>query len=245
MLLLRPMKKWVIGNWKMNGLHDHSKDLLAELQHSVSSAVNVAICPPATILALLTKENKNPYLKFGGQDCHELAVGAFTGDVSAEMLKDAGAEYVIIGHSERRQYHNETSLMVHKKAVAARRAGLIPIICIGETLEERETRQTQDILAMQVRESLPDQFTAEEFLIAYEPIWAIGTGKVASAEMIEETHHFITSCLPAHAKLLYGGSVNAENASDIMKIAYVDGVLVGGASLRAESFNAIIHAATN
>lgn len=239
------MQKWVIGNWKMNGLRAHSKELLAALQAPVSEGVKVAICPPATLIALLSKDNKNPQLALGGQDCHALAVGAFTGDVSAEMLKDAGATYVIVGHSERRQHHSETSLTVHKKAVAAHRAGLIPVICIGETLEERETRRTEEVLAAQIRESVPEQLGVAEYLVAYEPIWAIGTGKVASPEIIAQTHRFITSRLPADAKLLYGGSVNADNAAEIMKIAHVDGVLVGGASLKAESFNAIIRAAVS
>lgn len=245
MLQLLPMQKWVIGNWKMNGLRAHSKELLAAIVTPEPNTVKVAICPPATLLGLLSKENKNPHLAFGGQDCHELAVGAFTGDISAEMLKDAGASYAIFGHSERRQHHTETSATVHKKAVAARRAGLMPIICIGESLEERETRRTEEVLALQIRESVPEQFAADEFLLAYEPIWAIGTGKVASTEIIANTHRFITSRLPAGTKVLYGGSVNADNASEIMKIAHVDGVLVGGASLKAESFNAIIRAAIN
>jgi triosephosphate isomerase len=239
------MQKWVFGNWKMNGLRAHSKETLAAIEVPAPDKVKVAICPPATILALLSKENKNPHLAFGGQDCHALAVGAFTGDVSAEMLKDAGANYVIVGHSERRQHHAETSMTVHKKAVAARRAGLMPIICIGESLEERETRRTEEVLAAQIKESVPEQFSAAEYLVAYEPIWAIGTGKVASPEIIAHTHRFITSRLPASVKVLYGGSVNADNAAEIMKIAHVDGVLVGGASLKAESFNAIIRAAVN
>lgn len=233
----------------MNGLFRQSKDLLAEITHYIAeqplekAGVEVLICPPATMLSPMANKMRGRGLLFGGQDCHSQACGAFTGDVSPEMLADAGASYVIIGHSERRQHHAETSKQVCEKAVAAKRAGLTPMICIGETLGEREAGKTHDLLALQIKESIPATFSATDFVLAYEPIWAIGTGKVASVEIIAQTHDMIISLLPAGAKVLYGGSVNAENAEAILSLPQVHGVLVGGASLKADSFNAIIHAA--
>lgn len=239
----------IAGNWKMNGTFRTSKDLLAGVTQFMASSlavdqgVTVLVCPPATMLSPMANKMRGRGLVFGGQDCHSYANGAFTGDVSAEMLADAGASYVIVGHSERRQHHGETSKLVQEKAVAAKRAGLIPIICVGETLGEREAGKTKDLLALQIKDSLPASFGVEDFIVAYEPIWAIGTGMVASIEMIQRTHEVIISLLPAGAKVLYGGSVNAENAEEILLLSQVQGVLVGGASLKAESFNAIINAA--
>lgn len=233
----------------MNGTFRASKDLLAEVTQYMASSlavdkgVTVLVCPPATMLSPMANKMRGRGLVFGGQDCHPQVSGAFTGDISAEMLADAGAGYVIVGHSERRQHHGETSRQVQEKALAARRAGLIPLICIGETLAEREAGKTEDLLTLHIKESIPAAFTAEDFVLAYEPVWAIGTGKVASAEVIRQTHELIISLLPAGAKVLYGGSVNAENAEEILSIPQVGGVLVGGASLRADSFNAIIGAA--
>ncbi len=239
--VLHPHSMIVAGNWKMNGTLRQGRDLVAALE--LLSEVQVILCPPATLLADLSREFSRNNLLFAGQDCHAELQGAYTGELSAEMLAEAGAKSVLVGHSERRQYYRESSKMVAEKARAAARAGLMPIICIGETLAERETGQTEKIIADQISESVPEGWQAQEFVLAYEPVWAIGTGKVASPEIIEQTHRYITSRLPAGSKVLYGGSVNAENAATILGLPYVDGVLVGGASLKAESFNAIIRAA--
>ena len=266
----------------MNGTFRQSKELLAQVtqymagQQCAAAGVTVIVCPPATMLSPMANKMRGRDLRFAGQDCHVQPSGAFTGDISAEMLADAGAEYVLVGHSERRQHHQESSALVSKKAEAATRAGLIPIICIGETLEQREAGETEAVLAAQIAQSLPSFLVklpterealvpaqagseaaiaegesgargsiplSKKIIAAYEPVWAIGTGKVASNETIAETHRFIKSRLPEGVKLLYGGSVNAENAEAILGIAGVDGVLVGGASLKPESFNAIIGAA--
>lgn len=230
----------VAGNWKMNGSLRQGKELLAALV--VPQGVEVIVCPPATLLGGLAASGRSD-LQWGGQDCHAQPSGAFTGDIAAEMLAEVGASFVLVGHSERRQLHGETSGVVREKALAAQRAGLKPILCIGETLAEREAGKVEQVLAAQLSESLPESFTADAFILAYEPIWAIGTGKVASLEMIAAVHNFLISRLPGGGKLLYGGSVNAENAGAILSLPQVHGVLVGGASLKAESFNAIIRAA--
>ena len=182
-------------------------------------------------------------VSLGGQDCNANEQGAYTGDVSATMLLDAGAEYVIVGHSERRAGYAESDALVAEKAAAAKAAGLIPVICIGESLEQRESGEYAAVLEEQARNSVPHGFHANDFLLAYEPVWAIGTGKVADAETIHVTHEHIVKFLPQGSAILYGGSVKPENAEEIMQIPRVDGVLVGGASLKSASFNAIIAAA--
>lgn len=207
-----------------------------------SGKVEVLLCPPAALLWELSGFTDDG-LKFGGQDCHAEEKGAHTGDISAEMLADAGADYVIVGHSERRQHHGENDIHVRAKALAARRAGLIPIICIGETLQQREQGRVQEVLTRQIAGSVPPEFSAADFVLAYEPVWAIGTGKVAGFGEIAETHRLIAAALPPGTKILYGGSVKPDNAADILALQEVQGVLVGGASLQAESFNAIIGAA--
>ncbi len=186
----------------------------------------------------------------GGQDCHTGVSGAHTGDVSAQMLADVGAAYVIVGHSERRADHGETDAVVREKALAARAAGLTPIICVGETLDEREAGETLAVIGRQVEASVPDAATDGGAVIAYEPVWAIGTGKVASPEQVAEVHQAIRDMLSARfgaagtgMRILYGGSMKAENAAEILGIANVDGGLIGGASLQADSFLAIYEAA--
>ena len=243
----QPRKKPLIaGNWKMNGI---SADL-GELQAIAAAdvrGVDVLVCPPATLLSDAARALKGTSLLLGGQDCHELEKGAYTGDVSAEMLRDAGATFVILGHSERRTYHHENNAHIALKADAAVAAGLIPIICVGETLKQREAGEAMEFVEEQLAGSLPDGNAA--LVLAYEPVWAIGTGKVASIADITQMHLFIHQWLqakhPGHAaiRVLYGGSVKASNASEIFAVPHVDGALVGGASLKAAAFLPIVMAA--
>lgn len=242
----------IAGNWKMNGL------LAAKAEASaVATAVKgraklpeVLICPPATLLRALIEPTQGSPVKLGGQTCHTAASGAHTGDVSAEMLKDAGASYVIVGHSERRTDHKESSELVAAQTRAAWRAGLSAIICIGESDAERTAGRMEAVLAEQLRGSVPTETTAANAAIAYEPIWAIGTGKTASLGDIEAAHAFIRARMEAQlggagraVRILYGGSVKPSNAKEILHTRGVDGVLVGGASLKASDFLAIIEGA--
>ncbi|CUH80555.1 Triosephosphate isomerase [Tritonibacter multivorans] len=240
-------RKLAAGNWKMNG----TGASLSELQSLASSAlpdgVDVLICPPATLVARAT-DIAGP-VAIGGQDCHAHASGAHTGDTSADMLKDAGATYVILGHSERRSDHGETDATVRAKTEAALAAGLIAVVCIGETLDEREAGLTLKIVGDQLAASLPDTATGATVVVAYEPVWAIGTGKVANLEQIGEVHDFLRAQLTdrfgaegENVSLLYGGSVKPANAGEIFGVANVDGALVGGASLKAADFSPIIAA---
>jgi len=206
----------------------------------------VLVCPPATLIAQANWHVKGAFA-LGGQDCHAKASGAFTGDVSAEMLKDAGASYVIVGHSERRQLHGERDADVAAKAEAAWRAGLTAIICIGETEDQRQAGEHTNVCAGQLEGSVPAGATAANTVIAYEPVWAIGTGKTPTANDIVAMHAHIRACLVGlfgedarGLRLLYGGSVKADNAGEILNLAEVNGALVGGASLRAEEFQHII-----
>jgi triosephosphate isomerase len=238
-------KPVIVGNWKMNGIQQESLDLLAGINHQATHC-EVVVCPSFTALSLAI----NHPARTGAQDCHVATSGAHTGDISATMLKDIGCDYVITGHSERRKDHLETSALVSQKSEAAHNANLIAIICIGETLADREAGNTLDILAEQIKSSLPSTCTDANTIIAYEPIWAIGTGKVANLEQITEAHDFINRFIAenfAHmaepTNALYGGSLKPENAKDILSIDSVGGGLIGGASLKAESFNAIIGAA--
>jgi len=206
----------------------------------------VMICPPATLLSALAPVALAQKFRVGGQDCRAETSGAFTGDISAEMLKDAGAEAVIVGHSERRHYHGETDAQVAAKAKAAWRAGLTAIVCIGESQAERDGGQTLAVLERQANESVPDGATAENTVVAYEPVWAIGSGKTPSLADIEEAHRAIRSALARRTKaadamrILYGGSVKPANARDILNVDGVDGALVGGASLKARDFFEIV-----
>jgi triosephosphate isomerase len=235
----------VAGNWKMNGLGRS----IAELDKVIAGAGPLAgksdlmVCPPATLVAAFAVKAHGSNVAIGGQDCHAEASGAFTGDIAAEMLADAGATAVIVGHSERRTYHKETDAEVRAKAQAAWRAKLCAIVCIGETRAEREGGRTLDVLGRQLAGSLPDGATAANLVVAYEPVWAIGTGLTPTATDVAEAHRFIRDKLGARygatsdaIRILYGGSVKPANANELMGVANVDGALVGGASLKAEDF---------
>lgn len=243
------MRKLAAGNWKMNGLTPALDELEALSKSHANAGVGVLVCPPATLIAP-AKARISDAIALGGQDCHAEAAGAHTGDISAQMLKDAGADYVILGHSERREDHGETDEDVRVKAKTALAAGLTVIICVGETLEERDAANTLDIIGGQLAGSIPDNVTGHTLVVAYEPIWAIGTGKIPSLNEIGEVHDFIRSRLERRfgagvgrsTPLLYGGSVKPGNAAEIFGVSNVDGALVGGASLSATDFGPIIDA---
>lgn len=246
------VKPLVAGNWKMNGLRaslDQIKAMAEGVKGGLSAKVETLICPPATLLYVATALCDDSPLLIGAQDCHEQVSGAHTGDVSAEMIADCFGTHVIVGHSERRTDHKETDALVRAKAESAYAADLIAIICIGETGDERKGGETLDVLKRQLAGSIPDTATAENTVIAYEPVWAIGTGLTPTAADVEEAHAFQRSELvarfgPAGAKMriLYGGSVKPGNAKELMGIANVDGALIGGASLKADDFLAIYRA---
>ena len=235
----------VVGNWKMNGL----RASIGELEKIIAGArtltqVELIVCPPATLIASFAATASGTGVLIGGQDCHALAAGAYTGDVSAEMLKDAGATAVIVGHSERRQHHGETDAAVRAKTEAARRAGIVAIVCVGETRAERDTGRAATVVSAQLEGSLSDDATG--FVIAYEPVWAIGTGLTPTAGDVGEMHALIRERLVwrygdlgRKAHILYGGSVNPANAAELLAVDNVDGALVGGASLKADEFLAI------
>jgi len=229
----------------MNGLQRSMAELEKIIAGSAELAakVDLMICPPATLVAPFGWKARGSKIAIGGQDCHAEAAGAFTGDVSAEMLADAGATAVIVGHSERRTLHQESDAQVRAKALAAWRAGLIAIVCIGETREEREAKRTLDVVGRQLDGSLPDGASGAKLVVAYEPVWAIGTGLTPTPSDVAEVHHFIRQRLGAryrteaeNIRILYGGSVKPANAKELMSVADVDGALVGGASLKADDF---------
>ena len=238
--------QWIVGNWKMNG----SRSALAEAE-AVAAAkvagVRVGICPPATLIAPMAAALDGTGVFVGAQVCHHNASGAHTGDLSAAMLAEAGAVLTLAGHSERRADHGETDAAVKAQAAAALAQGLDVIVCVGETLEERKAGQALAIVTGQVRESLPDGADAARVAIAYEPVWAIGTGLTPTLEEIDEVHGAIRKVLAgmemAGANILYGGSVKPDNAADILARPDVGGALVGGASLTAEVFLPIVRAA--
>ena len=249
----RQIRPIVAGNWKMNGARASLAQAQAVADALVKGAgsgrVDVMICPPAVLVQPLAAALNASKVAVGGQDCHAKASGAHTGDVSAEMLHDAGATAVIVGHSERRSDHGETSKIVRAKAEAAHRAGLIAIVCIGETAGERRSDLTLRVVARQLKDSLPDGATAANTIIAYEPVWAIGTGLTPTAQDVEAVHAAIREALVArfsaegaNMRILYGGSVKPDNARELMGVANVDGALVGGASLKAVDFLGIIRA---
>jgi triosephosphate isomerase len=233
----------VAGNWKMNGLAV-SEGELARIVHgagALAGRAELMVCPPATLIANFAAAARGSALSIGGQDCHAEASGAHTGDIAAEMLKDAGAVAVIVGHSERRTDHHETDAQVRAKAMAARRAELMAIVCVGEQRAEREAKKTLDVIGRQLGGSLPD--VAVGLVIAYEPVWAIGTGLTPTPADVAEAHAFIRQRLTARfgsegnrVRILYGGSVNPANAKELLTIANVNGALVGGASLKAADF---------
>lgn len=232
-------QKIIAGNWKMNGNVQQAVQFGdALLEAGLETEHEIIICPPLTLLPILADIFADSDFFIGAQDCSERDKGAYTGDVSADMLVESGADFVIIGHSERRQLHGENDALVRAKAEAAIKAGLVPIICVGETKEQRDGGHAENIVQSQLTGSLPAD---GDYLIAYEPVWAIGTGVVASNADIEAMHSFIRQ--RTDKPLLYGGSVKPDNAREIMRIDNVDGVLVGGASLKAEDFLAIIAAA--
>jgi triosephosphate isomerase len=246
MMAPRPL---IAGNWKMNGLMAS----IGAMEKIVAGArtlgkVDVMVCPPATLIASFAKVAKGTAVAIGGQDCHPLAFGPHTGDISAEMLRDAGAQAVIVGHSERRRDHGETDAAVRAKALAARRAGLTAIVCVGETREERDAGQTRHVVGRQFDGSLPetDPQAAANIVVAYEPVWAIGSGQTPTPRDVADMHGFIRQKLAARfgaagdtMRILYGGSVKPSNAKELLTVENVDGTLVGGASLVAAEFLAI------
>lgn len=242
-------RKLAAGNWKMNGLQGDLAQVSALIAAFPNPTIDLLICPPATLLApMATLRGVHP-LRLGGQDCHAAASGAHTGDVAAPMLREAGADYVILGHSERRAAYNESDATIAAKSTAAHGAGLIAVICLGESAGERAAGQTLPVVAAQLAASVPDTATAANTVIAYEPIWAIGTGLVPTLPEIAEVHAKLRADLVARfgaegagMRLLYGGSVKPSNAAEIFALPDVDGALVGGASLKAADFGAIIAA---
>jgi triosephosphate isomerase len=242
---IRPL---IAGNWKMNGLKASLAELAAIGQGAaeVYSKADLLICPPATLIFPAAAAMIGSKVAIGGQDCHANAAGAHTGDISAEMLADAGATYVIVGHSERRTDHHETDAVVHAKAKAAWRAGLIAIVCVGETRAERDAGRAAEVVGRQLAGSIPDGATAANIVVAYEPVWAIGTGLTPTSGDIEQIHTFIREKLTERFKregegvrLLYGGSLKPDNAAEILRLTDVNGGLIGGASLKAADFLAI------
>lgn len=243
---VRPL---VAGNWKMNGTRDsldQIKAISAGIIAPLAEKVDALICPPATLLYVATALCTDSPLMIGAQDCHQNASGAHTGDISAQMIADCFGTHVIVGHSERRVDHAETDHLVRIKAEAAYAADLTAIICIGETADERKAGQTLEILKRQLAGSIPDAADSENTVIAYEPVWAIGTGLTPTADDVEKAHAFMRDELTARFgadgakfRILYGGSVKPSNAAELMAIANVDGALVGGASLKAADFLAI------
>ena len=237
----------VAGNWKMNGLRASARELEAIIMGAGElSAVDLMVCPPATLIAAFAGLARGTPVAIGAQDCHPEPAGAFTGDISAQMLRDAGASAVIVGHSERRTYHKETDADVRAKALAAWRASLLAIVCVGETRAEREGGSALDVVRSQLEGSLPDGSTADAVVVAYEPVWAIGTGLTPTTSDIAQMHGFIRQHLASRfgrtmeaMRILYGGSVKPSNAKELMSVSDVDGALVGGASLKAQEFLAI------
>jgi triosephosphate isomerase len=245
-------RKLIAGNWKMNGLKGDGLALAGELARRAAAekpAAELVLCPPATLLMSVAEALAGSDIGLGGQDCHSAPQGAHTGDVAAPMLRDAGCAYVILGHSERRAEHHESDEEVRAKAMAARKAGLRIILCIGETAEQRDRGETLDVVARQLGGSLPQGLGASEVVIAYEPVWAIGTGRTPTPADVAAVHGHIRAQLegrvadPPAVRLLYGGSVKPGNARELLAAGDVDGALVGGASLAADDFWAIAKAA--
>jgi triosephosphate isomerase len=238
----------IAGNWKMNGLQGAAVELrkIIDGARDLNAKADILVCPPATLIAGFAALARGTGIAIGAQDCHAEAAGAFTGDLSAEMLRDAGASAVIVGHSERRSFHHETDATIRAKALAARRAGLLAIVCVGETRAEREAGHTITVVRGQVAGSLPDGADAENIALAYEPVWAIGTGLTPSVGDVAQVHGFIRRELGTRyggaaqgVRILYGGSVKPGNAGELLAVENVDGALVGGASLKAEELLAI------
>ena len=244
-------KTLIAGNWKMNGRLadgvDLAKGIAAEVKKLGKPSCEFLVCPPFTILSSVKKALRGAKVALGAQDCHFAEKGAHTGDISPLMLTDLGCSYVILGHSERRADHFESNELVNKKAVAAHQAGLKTVICIGETLEQRDAGKTIAVCSDQILGSVPDDSTAADTVIAYEPVWAIGTGKTPTASDVEEVHAAVRKVLAKKLgkgnankmRILYGGSVKPSNAKEFLSLPDVDGALIGGASLKVEDFIAI------
>ncbi len=243
-------KMMIAGNWKMNGLIAEGVSLAKEITDKVKAkkrTCEFVVCPPFTLLNLVKKGLRGSKIALGAQDCHWAEKGAHTGDISPAMLHDLGCEYVILGHSERRADHKESSALIGKKVEAAHSFGLKTIVCVGETLDQRESGKTIDVCSKQVRESLPEGVKAANTVIAYEPVWAIGTGKTPTPQEVEEVHAAIRGVLTKKLgkseadkmRILYGGSVKPSNAKEMLSLEDVDGALIGGASLKADDFIAI------
>ena len=243
-------RKLIAGNWKMNGLKAEGVALAQDVAERLAAAgpiqVDVLVCPPATLIWPVTEAVAGTGLAVGGQDCHIQASGAYTGDISAAMLAEAGCGYVIVGHSERRQTHDETDALIAAKAAAAHAAGLVAIICVGETDAERDRGEAGLVVGRQLAGSIPASATAANTVIAYEPVWAIGTGRTATPADVAQIHALIREALVrrlntgATVRILYGGSVKPSNARELMAVPDVDGALVGGASLKADEFWGIV-----
>jgi triosephosphate isomerase len=250
--MARTRQPLIAGNWKMNGLRADAIALAKAVADGVKQAGwrdrQILICPPATLVMSVADAVKGSSVLVGGQNCHAKPSGAHTGDIAAEMLRDCGASHVIVGHSERRADHGETDAVVRSKAEAAWRTGLVPVICIGETLAEREAGKTLAVLETQLKGSVPTGATAANAVVAYEPVWAIGTGKTPTTAEVASAHAHIRKVLggvmgeAAQVRLLYGGSVKESNAAELLSASDVDGALVGGASLKASEFLAIAKA---
>ncbi|MDR7125030.1 triosephosphate isomerase [Pseudorhodobacter sp. 4114] len=243
------MRKLAAGNWKMNGTGASLSEVVTLLNAHPSPECEMLLCPPATLLARMADLAKGTALLVGGQDCHANTSGAHTGDLSAGMLAEAGATHVIVGHSERRTDHAETDAQVMAKAKAAQVAGLVAVVCIGETESQRDAGDTLDVIGRQLVGSVPEESSSATLVLAYEPVWAIGTGRTPTLAEIAEVHAFIRARLTARigaqaegVRLLYGGSVKPSNAAEIFAVPHVDGALVGGASLKAADFGAIVAA---
>lgn len=242
----------IAGNWKMHGSNAFSADLAGSLADQMSDMDNAGfemlLCPPALLIGSVGSAVGMSGIAVGGQDCHTAEQGAHTGDISAVMLADAGCRYVIVGHSERRADHGEDDALVKAKAAAAQAAGLVPVVCIGETLDQRDAGEAVAVVTGQLRGSVPDGFSAATVVVAYEPVWAIGTGRTPTVADIAEVHDALRGVLRdivtdgGGVRILYGGSVKPENATEILAIENVNGALVGGASLKAEDFWAIAEA---
>ena len=239
----------IAGNWKMHKTVGEAIELVRELKILVSDVTDrdILVCPPFTALYPVSQELKGSNIDLGAQNMFYELEGAFTGEISPLMLKDAGCSYVILGHSERRHIFGETDELINKKVLSALENGLIPILCVGETLEDRESGKTKEVVERQVKEGLKG-ISSEEFVIAYEPVWAIGTGRTATPEQAQEVHEFIRSIIEGmfsknvadRVRILYGGSVKPNNAADLLAMPDIDGALVGGASLKADSFSKIV-----
>jgi triosephosphate isomerase (TIM) len=242
------MRKLIAGNWKMNGLTADGLALARELVRLAAREpldCDLLLCPPATLTMAVRDVLAGSSLLLGGQDCHTRPHGAYTGDVSAAMLRDAGCSHVILGHSERRTDHHESDALVRAKVKAAREAGLVAVLCLGETAQQRDAGQTLVVVARQLAGSLPEGLGPAQLVIAYEPVWAIGTGRTPTTTDVAAVHAHIRAELggkvasPSEIRLLYGGSVKPDNAAELLRLANVDGALVGGASLNAADFQAI------